>query len=280
MKNILLLFNLLILSQYIGGQEMITNFLYRDGDRSSSPSGFVEFNQKIFFVATTDTYGREIWVTDGSESASYLLKDINPGNNSSIQALFSETSVIINNTLYFVANDGNSNGELWKTDGTTEGTEKVTNFLNLNITKLTLVGDQFYFLIKDADTLEVWVSDGTEIGTKMIKGNIPIWNTPSFQGKCNHTFIFTFQPYGSNDSRVWRSDGTSTGTFPITNEIDGNGAGPGGTSALTQYIEYKNELYFMSRHYLHKTDGTLENTIIITSMYYASVKSTMKCRNN
>ena len=60
-----------------------------------------------------------------------------------------------------------SNGEIWKTDGTTEGTEKVTNFLNYNVSKLTLVGDNFYFLIQKNDSFQVWISDGSEVGAKI-----------------------------------------------------------------------------------------------------------------
>lgn len=272
MKNKLLILGLLLLIQTANGQEVITDFVYKDEDKSSSPSDFVEFNQKLYFEATSESTGREIWVSKGIENETYLLKDINPGNNSGIKTSFSEASVIINNTLYFIASDGISNGEIWKTDGTPDGTEKVTNFLNSNISKLTLIGENFYFLIKTTDSLQVWISDGSESGTKIVKRNLPIWNTPTFQGKCNNTFIFTFQPYGSNNSRVWRSDGTSDGTYSITEEIDGNGAGPGGTSALTQYIEFNNELYFVSRYYLHKTDGTLANTVNITTLHSASTR--------
>jgi ELWxxDGT repeat protein len=139
-----------------------------------------------------------------------------------------------------------------------------------------LVGDKFYFIVKadirlsSNDLLQVWISDGTAAGTKIVIEDLPIWNSVSFQGKCNNTFIFTFQTPGTNDSRVWRCDGTKIGTFPITEDIDGNGAGPGGTSALSQYIEFNNELYFVSRYYLHKTDGTLENTEIVSDLSYTS----------
>jgi len=272
MKNTLLIFGLLFLFQFTFGQEIITDFLRKDGDKSSFPSDFVEFNQKLYFEASTESTGREIWVTNGNENDSFILKDINPGNNSGIQTSFSETSVIINNTLYFIATDGVSKGEIWKTDGTTEGTKKVTSFLNSDISKLTLIGDKFYFLIQNKKGLQVWISDGSEEGTKIVKENIPIGSKPSFQGKCNNTFIFTIQNYGTYNSRVWRSDGTSNGTYPITEEIDGNGAGPGGTSALTQYIEFNNELYFVSRYYLHKTDGTLANTIKVSTLHDASIR--------
>src|SRR5690606_2547874 len=55
-------------------------------------------------------------------------------------------------------------------------------------------------------------------------------------------------------------------------EIDGNGSGHSGTSALTQYLEHNNKLYFVSRRYLHVTDGTLENTKIVGRVWEAFTK--------
>ncbi|MDO6761820.1 T9SS type A sorting domain-containing protein [Tamlana sp. 2_MG-2023] len=268
MKNTILSICLLFSVQIIFGQEIITDFFNKTGDKSSIPSGFVEFNQKLFFAASTETTGREMWVSNGNPNEAHILKDINPGSEIGIEGYFSDTAVVINNTLYFVANDNSSNGEIWKTDGTTKGTEKVTNFLNSKISKLTLIDNRFYFLIQKDDVLQIWLSDGTKVGTRIVKDNLPIWNSPTFQGKCNSTFIFTFQQEGTNDSRVWRSDGTEEGTYPITEGLDGNG----GNYALSQYIEFNNELYFVSRNYLHKTDGTAENTVEITTLHAASTR--------
>jgi len=257
-------------------QEQITNLNPRTGDKSSYPYNFVEFKDFIFFTAYTESFGNEIWVTNKTNDAT-LLKDINLGNKDGIDGTFINTATELNNSLYFIANDEFSAGEIWKTDGTSAGTVKVTHFLNSHISNLTLVGNYMFFLIVRNSNLEVWKSDGTEEGTTIVSGNNPIWNSPSFEGKCNNTFIFTFQPSGSNNSRVWRSDGTSIGTYPITIEIDGNGAGFGGSSALTQYIEFKNALYFVARSYsifgyttsvgIMKTDGTLNNTVPVKAIY-------------
>jgi len=270
-KNLLFILCLFVIQPAIS-QELITNFSYKDDDRSSSPRDIVEFNNQIFFTATTSSFGREIWSSNGDSNNASLLKDINPGVNSGVSFYFKDASVVLNDKLYFMGYDGSSSGEIWCTDGTTEGTVKVTDFLNKYVKKFTLVGDKIYFLVKEDDMLQVWVSDGTKAGTKLVKGEIPVWNTISFQGNSNDTFIFTFQAYGENDSEVWRSDGTLNGTFRIIDNIDGNGAGPGGSSSLTQYIEFNNSLYFISRHYLHKTDGTLENTQIVTSFHNANTR--------
>jgi ELWxxDGT repeat protein len=261
--KIKLLLILLMVAVNISAQQEIYTFDY-------SPSNFIKFNNNILFVSTKEDSGAEIWQSDGTSLNTTILKDINLGKGNGALTSFKTGSAILNGKLFFFAKDETSGGEIWKTDGTANGTVKVTNFLNGRVVKLTTVGTSIYFLLKTEDfVLQVWKTDGTTEGTIMVKDNLAIWNKPTFEGKCNNTFIFTFQPYGTNKSRVWRSDGTSGGTFPITEEIDGNGSGPSGTSELTQYIEKGNKLYFVSRYYLFETDGTLENTKSLANLYIA-----------
>jgi len=266
MKTKLLLFFFTFLIIKANAQQEIYSFL---GYPSSTlESTTVHFKDKLFFEAYTSGTGREVWISDGTSANTTILKDINIGTGSSLKSSLKRSSAILNNRLYFIAKDGDAEAEIWTTDGTTDGTIKLTSFLNGRETNLTTVGAFVFFTIKnDDDTLEVWKTDGTTMGTIFID-RLPAWSKTSFQGKCNNTFIFTFQPYGTNLSRVWRSDGTSTGTFPITEEVDGNGSGlaygdgsaVGGLGILTQYIEHNNKLYFVTRNSLFETDGTLENT--------------------
>ena len=229
----------------ISAQQQLSNFSYNSVSISDQ-SNFINYKGLIYFEASTDGFGREIWHTDGTQANTSILKDIFPGNNNGVINSLQPSSVL-NGTLYFIASDGTSKGEIWKTDGTSDGTVAVTDFLDGRTTKLTSAGDRLFFLVQKNDTLQVWMSNGTKEGTILVKDSLPIWNTPTFQGKCNDVFIFTFQPHGTNNSKVWRSDGTANGTFPITDEIDGNGSGVVGTAALTQYIEHNNKLYFVSR---------------------------------
>ncbi|WP_198664931.1 ELWxxDGT repeat protein [Lewinella sp. IMCC34191] len=263
----LLLFVLCV--QALFGQDQITNLLRdQNKDKSSYLRDFVQFGDQLLFSALTDGHGREIWVKEGDEAAR-LLKDINPGMQSGLQVSFESTAVVLDDAIYFIAADEYSEGEIWKTDGTRSGTIKVTNNLMGRVNKLTVVESDLYFLAEEEDILQVWTSNGTEAGTRMVKDSIPYWNNPSYQGKCKNTFIFTIQVPGTSNSRVWRSDGSEAGTYPITQELDGNGSAPGGTTPLSQYIEFEDKLYFISRRYLHRTDGTVENTEQVTSFHQA-----------
>lgn len=261
MKTKLLLFFMLCILTEINAQQKIYDF-------TSSSIDFRKLNDKILLETNEADTGREIWESDGTTSGTKLIKDIYPGLESSVIGTL-KTGTAINNIFYFIAKDESSLGEIWKSDGTTAGTVKMTSFINGRTSTLTAVGNSIYFLIKEDYKLQVWKINATTGVTVLVKDNMPISNMPTFQGKCNGTFIFTFQPSGTNNSRVWRSNGTSEGTFPITAEIDGNGSDEGGTAGLTQYIEKDNKLYFVSRFYLLETDGTLENTKTVANLWNA-----------
>jgi ELWxxDGT repeat protein len=120
---------------------------------ASNPSDFTELNNKLYFTADDGVNGREIWVSDGTTEGTQLLKDINPGSEDSFfESIFDNRpfdSVVFNNKLYFVADDGVNGRKLWVTDGTTEGTQL---FANINpvrsitaTSSFTVVGDELFF---------------------------------------------------------------------------------------------------------------------------------------
>ena len=59
----------------------------------------------------------ELWRSDGTESGTRLVKDINPGGNSFPDRLFGNSGAV-----YFAADDGTHGAELWRSDGTEAGT--------------------------------------------------------------------------------------------------------------------------------------------------------------
>lgn len=263
MKTKLLLFLLTFVIIKIDAQQLIQEF-------STTPEVFFEFNKHIFFNNYNGDVGGKVWRTDGTTPNTVLFKDVMVKNGGYPGIPFKENSAILNGKLYFIGQDASSKGEIWMTDGTADGTIKVTNFLKGRVWKLTTVGKYIYFIMKTGDYLmQVWKTDGTTNGTELVKDNLPLWNTPTFEGSCNDTFIFTIQSVSTMDSKVWRSNGTSDGTFPITENIDGNGSEGGGTPGLTQYINYNNKLYFVSRYFLYETDGTLQNTKSVARLFQA-----------
>ncbi len=250
------------------------------------PSGYLEYNGKLYFAATSDNYGEELWVSDGTELNTLLFKDLNPGSAGSSP----RNLIILNNELYFIANDGISGQQLFKTDGTIGNIQKLTNFIDKTIPRLTLVNDQIYFTITETildggnGFLEIWKSNGTKAGTTLIKDKIDTWsNVTAFEGSCNGLFLFESQATDSpNYTKMWRSDGTPEGTYPLTPDLEGSGSGyddfgrSGGSSMFSQYIIHENNLYFVARGTIFgsdqsvgimKTDGTVENTVPVGKVH-------------
>lgn len=266
MKRKLLFLILSTIYFNLKAQVQVSNFTY-NSVQSSSPVYLQEFNNEIFFSARNDGSGKELWSSDGTSSNTNLVIDIEPGETDGLTTFYSTE---LNNELFFVAKDdyNYSGGEIWKTNGTEVGSSLVTTY-NGRLFGMTTVGNEFFMTIKtDNNTLQIWKSDGTNSGTVLVKDNISIWNTPSFQGSLNKNFIFTVQVPSTNNSKVWRSDGTDVGTFALTGEIDGNGS-TGGTTDLSHYMNYNNKLYFITRYFLYETDGTTSGTNSIASVWNA-----------
>ena len=89
---------------------------------ASNPRQFTQIGSTIFFIADDGTNGVELWKTDGTSSGTVLVKNINLTGNSNPNNLTE-----YNGKLYFDANDASSgiNRQLWVSDGTTSGTQKI-----------------------------------------------------------------------------------------------------------------------------------------------------------
>ena len=82
--------------------------------------------------------GYELWKSDGNESGTTRVKDINPGSAGSYHTAFTAYTgeqpgfTAFDGALYFLANDGVYGYELWKSDGTTAGAVLVKD-INLTV---------------------------------------------------------------------------------------------------------------------------------------------------
>ena len=128
---------------------------------------------KIYFAAYDGIHGKEPWITDGTSAGTIMLKDINPMGNSAPKSFFE-----FEGKTYFSADDGINGPELWVSDGTEAGTNMLVN-INPTTTigydgshpfGFTAMGNHLYFTANDgAHGYELWKSDGTAVGTEMVK---------------------------------------------------------------------------------------------------------------
>lgn len=177
---------------------------------------------RVFFSAFAVGAGKELWVTDGTSSGTYQIRDIRVGTQSSDPAPFAE-AVVLNNVLYFPANDGVSGEQLWRSDGTFTGTYAITNLpgnRNWCFKDLRLLQGRFLFpLCEESEAWFWWQTDGTAEGTSRISNAV---NVASSAGSVvvDGWLYFSGQSHPitqGNQQQLWRTNGTEAGTTQVTN---------------------------------------------------------------
>lgn len=198
---------------------------------SSAPSDFTVLGSKVLFVATDSTHGRELWITDGSEAGTQLLKDIDSGSGSAFGAVSSsEPRIVIGSEMYFAANDGSHGIELWKTDGTAGGTSMVQDLrsgssssgpydmVDLNGTLAFLATDGT--LSHSEPIEEVWTSDGSTASILFTPsaGSGASYAPGAYQLTASGGHLYWVADDGnfSHVAQLYISDGTPGGTHTVT----------------------------------------------------------------
>jgi ELWxxDGT repeat protein len=114
---------------------------------------------KAFFRATTLEHGAELWVASG-QGPGRMIADINPGSGSSMPDHLMEMDGI----LYFSADDGVHGNELWRSDGTEQGTYRLIDIrpgLSGSDPKpLAAAPGKLWFSARTLNSYELWCTDG------------------------------------------------------------------------------------------------------------------------
>jgi ELWxxDGT repeat protein len=152
------------------------------GSRPLDPYSLVAFQDALYFFADSGDPGRPkkgLWRSDGTAAGTRLVKAIDPPRNSQAVGGFLLPELTpAGDQLFFRADDGVHGTELWKTDGTPEGTVLVKDIApgaaTSRLGDLTAAGGRLYFGADDAvHGFELWRSDGTAAGTTLVQDIVP-----------------------------------------------------------------------------------------------------------
>lgn len=234
----------------------------------ANPVSLSVCNGLLFFFADNGVDGEELWRTDGTSAGTLMVKNINKYQGSRVPD-FNGRMAILNNVAYFVANDGLTGDELWRTDGTTNGTYLVKDInLTGSIETLDLVAmnNMLYFLADDGiHGTELWRSDGTTIGTSLVKdlqqnGGV---TQESWLVVVGNTLFMSLLVNG--DIELYKSDGTAAGTMRVKNINTSGGSGPQGLTSVGSH------LFFTAYEPVHgrelwKSDGTASGTVLVKDL--------------
>ena len=237
----------------------------------SYPGNFVTFGNYLYFVADDGVSGREIWRTDGTAAGTTLLKDIwNESSQPGYPAL-----TAFGGYLYFAADDGTGDGiELWRTDGTANGTALFKEIFvesaepaSSNPIDFRVAGNHLYFKADDGvHGAELWRTDGTVEGTNLVKDiNVGSQSADLSFLAAFGSYVYFAASEEANGRELWRSNGTESGTTLVKNINLGYGGTSGSSpSSLTVFNNY---LYFVADdgvtgQELWRTNGTTTTTLV------------------
>lgn len=243
------------------GTVMVKNF--------SRPKDFTIFNDRIYFATSNG-----LAVSDGTETGTEIVLQ---------QPVlgFRSRMTVVGDWLYFVSTDdvSTSGYELWRTDGTQEGTSLVKNIMvvcdyeddddcHARPEWLTEYNGGVYFTADDGvHGRELWKSDGTAQGTVMVK-DIYVNEEDRTQNDIGHMdvangLLFFRADDGVHGGEMWQSDGTESGTRLVSDIY------PGKLTGVYSYyrVVLNNDLYFTANDGIHgselwKTDGINTSMVV------------------
>jgi ELWxxDGT repeat protein len=196
-------------------------------------------NDVIYFAAAGAGHGLELWRSDGTAGGTYLLKAINPNiklnylNFINYSGSSPRNFITVGNSVYFTTIDTLYNVQLWKTDGTESGTQLIKDFCKSNVqcnypnpslTDFVEVNGKLFFKANfEKYGSELWVTDGTDVGTKIVDD---IWPGPS--GSCNSDDMVISAGnlyYSANDGKhgleLWRTNSNDNTTELVADMVAG-----------------------------------------------------------
>ncbi|MFC6327337.1 hypothetical protein [Alloalcanivorax gelatiniphagus] len=215
--------------------EFVTNTRSASTD-DADPSEFLAYDGQLLFYALKDDGAggtdHKILIGTGKAENHEL---IDPAVASQ-DGFNTDSALLFQGDLYFQASAGSygSGGlgnVLYKSDGTPEGTQVLADInetgdldSDARIGKMVSIGSDFVFPANDAaddnsnsshDNMEIWASDGTPAGTRMIKNLHPGSTTISSLVSNGVTAYFVARPEGSGTCEIWRTQGTAESTQMI-----------------------------------------------------------------
>ena len=243
----------------VAGTTIVKDILPGKGSGVLS-TGLHAFGGSVVFNADNSGDGKQLWISDGTAGGTHVF-----GLLPIEGAVVLDHRIAYQGVMLFVADDAIHGAELWRTDGTEAGTVLVKDivpgpvgsFISYTRPDLTHYQGEIVFHIEGAGGPELWITDGTESGTRqfwnMISTSAKVGSSGPFI-KYDNMLLFDVwsPPYGT---ALWRTDGSREGTMLVTD----------GFSRFSLLGEHEGLLYLsandqVSGDELWLTDGTEAGT--------------------
>ncbi len=188
----------------------------------ADPKNLMVFGGRLYFSAFISPGRMLIYRTDGTERGTEVFPAIQEEEYGNNQPL-----IVFNDRLYFWMGNAANGSELWSTDGTESGTALVRDInpgpanSDPGYKGIAVMNNLLYFsaVNNDDQNCQVWVTDGTTAGTRMIVPDVapmelPLGYTMGFY-VWNEILYFT-AGYTSHRDELWKILPPATGMEEIT----------------------------------------------------------------
>jgi ELWxxDGT repeat protein len=228
----------------------------------------------LYFTQPDRYRGWELWKSDGTPEGTVLIKDISTAPSFGLsRARPIQNLTAVGDIVFFTADDGHLNHgqELWKSDGTADGTMLVKDILaggdGSNPHSLIDFNGELYFAASDSSGHgELWRSDGTGAGTVIVRGFGYFGYVGAPAIVVGGTLYFAAFEAGTG-YELWKSDGSPNGTMLVSDIV------PGTDGSYPRLFENANgRLFFWtgsepySSNALWITDGSAKGTVRLRSL--------------
>ena len=266
------------------GTELVKNIFI--AGQSANPQYLTALGDTVLFSADDGINGRELWKSDGTASGTQMVIDlkttglltstspsdfyttgdkvffqapllglyVTDGTAAGTQKFFdgSSTNFELHNGILYFTNNG-----LWKSDGTPNGTEHITDVF-VQSEQIESAAGNVYFTTYGPTGLstgvELWATDGSTNGTRMVT-EIVQGDTSSHPRKLTEfdgKLFFTASDLtgipgapGVHGRELWMTDGTAQGTVLAADIYPGSNAfGTPYSSDPDELIAIGDTLYF------------------------------------
>ena len=220
---------------------------------STTVRAAVKSGNILYYAVGAITGSRSIVRSDGTAAGTYRLAD----------------DVVemadVNGTLYFSTSIGRG---LYKTSGSKKSTVKVKDFAGTSPQYFANVSGFLFFNASDGvNGRELWKSDGTDVGTVMVRDIVQAPGASSNPTRITASggkAYFVPSSFDLTGQQLWVSDGTELGTLMLTNFTH-----PGNPNADVRHLtDVAGTLYafiggsLYANLQMYKSSGTAATTVV------------------
>ncbi len=194
---------------------------------NSTPEPKAKFNDQYLFIADHYSFGKELWISDGTKPGTHMVIDSDPFYDDGSYGLIESSD----DYFYFSARYGGSQeGDVWESRPfvlfQSEGSEEEPLLLfkaedGYQISKILPVDNGVYFIVSEdcsswEDCDELYFSDGTPEGTSLVFESLDGATEYSIMDIIEYKDEAFFIFRSADDEMICTTDGTNDNTHIIS----------------------------------------------------------------